>query len=89
MCSTNEITKSVYIIQKESKKIYIFWKGLVFLVFIEIALSIFYLQILQSSGFFYFSVITPTLKSENWRSFKDYDVYLINVYRMSHTLNRN
>ena len=28
-------------------------------------------------------------KSENWKSFKDYDVYLINVFRMSHTLKRN
>ena len=34
-------------------------------------------------------MITLTLKSENWKSFNDYDVYLINVFRMSHTLKRN
>ena len=42
----------------------------------KLLLSISYLQILQSSGFFYFSLITQTLKSENLKSFEDYDVYL-------------
>ena len=44
---------------------------------------------LQSSGSFCFSEITQTLKSEKWKYFSDYDVYLINVFRMSHTLKTN
>ena len=42
-----------------------------------------------SSGSFYFSGITKTLKSENWQCLKDYDDYIINCLRMSHTLKRN
>ena len=37
----------------------------------------------------HFSVITKALKSENWKSFKDYGVYLINILRISHTFKRN
>ena len=44
---------------------------------------------LQGPGSFHFSVITQTLRSENWKSFNDYDVYIVNVFRMSHTLQRN
>ena len=63
-----------------TKIIFFLWKDLViFLVFNEeIAFKHFLFMILQSSDSFYFSVITQTLKSENWKSFKDYDFRLLN-----------
>ena len=45
--------------------------------------------ILQNPGSLYSLVITQTLKSEKRKYFKDSDVYLINVFRISHTLKRN
>ena len=45
--------------------------------------------ILESPGSLYSLVITQTLKSEKRKYFKDSDVYLINVFRISHTLKRN
>ena len=44
---------------------------------------------LQSPGSLYSLVITQTLKSEKRKYFKDSVVYLINVFRISHTLKRN
>ena len=45
--------------------------------------------ILQNPGSLYSLVITQTLKSEKRKYFKDSDVYLINVFRISHTSKRN
>ena len=90
MCNTNEIKKTSIYIQIQHKKILFFlWKDLViFLVFTEqITFKHFiFIKITKSKVFLFFS---DHINSENWKFFKDYDVYLINVFRMSHALKGN
>ena len=61
MCSKNEITKTLYVLKKNMKNLYSFF-GKVWLCFQfllkKLLLTISYLQILQSSSSFYFSVLT-------------------------------
>ena len=59
--------RPVYIFKESIKNFHILsLKRFIFLVFIEeITFRHFLLYILQSSGSFYFSVISQTLKSEN------------------------
>ena len=55
-------------------KIFIFTKGLA-----EIAFTHFLFSNITNPGFF----------SVKWKSFKDHDVYIINFFRVTHTLKRN
>ena len=83
MCSTNEITKTVYIFKKNIKNYILYWKRCgYFLVFNKtIAFKHFLFINTTKLRFLLFFSDHQTLKSENWKSFKDFDVYLINVFR--------
>ena len=68
----------------------VFTEEIAFKHFLFINITNYFLTlILQSPGSLYSLVITQTLKSEKRKYFKDSVVYLINVFRISHTLKRN
>ena len=85
--------RQIYVFKKSMKKVaFSLWKGLlIFLVFTkEIALKDFLIiNITKSSFFLFFSYHTDIKKKKIKNIFKDYDVYWTNIFRMSHTFNRN
>ena len=81
VCSTNKITKtSIYIFKKNLKNSFLAF--FFFLVFTE-EIAFKYFQFINITKFRFFLFLCDHADIKKWKSFKEYDVYIIIIFRIA------